>query len=196
MKTNAKLLLAALLLTQPAAAQANSLIAPGEHKGIAKSTIATTTAGEWNKLSRKDGPGIETWTRDGDNLNKVSFFGGIASGLPIFKERNKKEAPLPKLSSNMLLPDIPTLLESSYRSQYQVNRMTIDSQDLATINGQQAIRFTYSYMRGDDEVERRGEAVAAIVNKKLYMVTYEAPSIYFFGKDLEDFRKISQTLKF
>ncbi|MCW1403821.1 hypothetical protein OKA06_16455 [Novosphingobium sp. MW5] len=194
MKTN--LIIAALVLVQAGGASANSLIAPGEHKGIAKSTITTTTSGEWNKLSRTDGPGVETWTRDGDNLNKVSFFGGIAPGLPIYKERNKKEAPLPKIAGNMLLPDIPTLLESTYRSQYQVNRMNIDSQDLATINGKQAIRFTYSYMRGEDEVERKGEAVATIINKKLYMVTYEAPAIYFFGKDLEDFRRISQNLKF
>lgn len=185
-----------LMLLSAHAAQANSLIGAGEHKGVAKSSIATSSTGEWNKLSRSDGPGTEIWTRDGDNLNKVTFFGGIGSGLPIFKERNKKEAPLPKVTSNMLLPDIPALLEATYRSQYQVNRISIDSQDIAAVNGKQAIRFTYSYMRGEDEVERKGEAVGTLVNNKLYLVTYEAPAIYFFGKDLEDFRRISQTLKF
>lgn len=186
----------ALILFSAQGALANSLIASGDHRGVAKSSIATSSTGEWNKLSRTDGPGTEVWTRDGDNLNKVTFFGGIGAGLPIFKERNKKEAPLPKVTSNMLLPDIPALLEATYRSQYQVNRISIDSQDLADVNGKQAIRFTYSYMRGQDEVERKGEAVGTIVNNKLYMVTYEAPAIYFFGKDHEDFRRISQTLKF
>jgi hypothetical protein len=177
-------------------AQANSLVAPGEHVGIAKSSIATSSTGEWNKLSRTDGSGVEVWTRDGDSLNKVSFFGGIGVGTPIYREKNRKEMPLPKVAANMLLPDIPALLEATYRSQFRVNRISIDSQDVTTVNGKQAIRFTYTYVRGEDEVERKGEAVGAIANYKLYMVTYEAPAIYFFGKDLEDFRQISQTLKF
>ena len=121
----------ALILFSAQGALANSLIASGDHRGVAKSSIATSSTGEWNKLSRTDGPGTEVWTRDGDNLNKVTFFGGIGAGLPIFKERNKKEAPLPKVTSNMLLPDIPALLEATYRSQYQVNRISIDSQVLA-----------------------------------------------------------------
>lgn len=187
--------LAAAFMLCAGTAQANSLVAAGEHKGVAKSSIATTSSGEWNKLSRTDGPGVEVWTRDGDGLNKVSFFGGISSGMPIYKERNKKESPLPKVAANMLLPDIPGLLEATYRSQYQVNRISIDTQDVATINGKQAIRFTYSYVRSDDEVERKGEAIGSIVNGKLYMVTYEAPAIFYFGKDLEDFRKIAETLK-
>ena len=108
----------------------------------------------------------------------------------------KKEAPLPKVSANMLLPDIPALLEATYRSQYQVNRISIDSQDIVTVDGKQAIRFAYTYVRSDDEVERKGEAIGSLVKGKLYMVTYEAPAIFFFDKDLEDFRKIAETLKF
>lgn len=192
----ANVTLGATFLLYAFAAQANSLVGPGEHKGVAKSSIATTSSGEWNKLSRTDGPGVEVWTRDGDGLNKVSFFGGISSGMPIYKERNKKEFPLPKVVANMLLPDIPGLLEATYRSQYQVSRISVDSQDIATVNGKQAIRFTYTYVRSDDEVERKGEAIGSIVNGKLYMVTYEAPAIYYFGKDLEDFRKIAENLKF
>lgn len=195
--TTSKLAAALALTLVPAGVvQANSLVAAGDHQAVARSSIATTSTGEWNKLSRSDGPGTETWTRDGDGLNKIVFFGGIAVGMPIFKETNRKEAPLPKVAANMLLPDIPVLLESSYRSRYQVNRMTIDSQDIAEVGGKQAIRFTYSYVRTDDEVERKGEAVGTMANNKLYLVTYEAPAIYFFAKDLEDFHQIAGTLKF
>ncbi|MEO7384516.1 MAG: hypothetical protein ABIU18_06245 [Novosphingobium sp.] len=196
MKNNRLILFLAIAIFPLDIAHANSLIAAGEHKGVAKSSIAAVSNGEWNKLSRTDGPSTEIWTRDGDNLNKVTFFGGIAAGMPIYKERNKKEAPLPKVAANMLLPDIPVLLEATYRSQYQVNRLSIDSQEIATVNGKQGIRFTYSYARNEDEVERKGEAIGAIVGNKLYLATYEAPAIYFFGKDLEAFRQISQTLEF
>jgi hypothetical protein len=104
--------------------------------------------------------------------------------------------PLPKVAANMLLPDIPVLFEATYRNQYQVNQMSIDSQDAATIDGKPAIRFTYSYVRGEDEVQRRGEAVGTIANGKLFMVTYEAPAIYFFDKDRAEFEHIVATFKF
>jgi len=183
-----------LLIGSPA--HANSLVSPGPQAKIAKSSVAASPAGEWNRLSRAGGPSVEVWTRDGDSLNKVTFFGGVAAGQPIYKERDKKNFPLPKVAENMLLPDIPVLFESTYRSQYKVNRMSIDSQEVATVGGKQAIRFTYTFVRNEDEVERKGEAVAAIVNKKLYLVSYEAPSIHFFNKDLADFRQIVDTLKF
>lgn len=184
------------LLFAGVGAHANSLVSPGPQSKIAKSSLSTTAAGEWNKLSYSGGPNVEVWTRDGDNLNKVAFFGGVPVGMPLYRERDKKNSPLPKVVGNMLLPDIPVLLETTYRSQYQVSRISIDSQDIATVGGKESIRFTYTYVRSEDEVERKGEAVGTISGNKLYLVAYEAPAIYFFDKDLADFRKIVETLKF
>jgi hypothetical protein len=194
-----KLLFAAVMaggLFSSTFAQANSLVPVGAHTRVAKSSIAVSSNGEWNRLGGSGGANMEVWTRDGDNLNKVSFFGGVAAGMPLYKERDKKNAPLPRVAGNMLLPDIPVLFETTYRSQYQVNQMSIDSQDVATVDGKPAIRFTYSYIRGEDEVQRKGEAVGAIVNGKLFLVTYEAPAIYFFDKDRAEFQHILETLKF
>lgn len=187
---------AVVLVMASTGVHANSLIAPGPHAQIAKSSIVASPDGEWNKLSFSGGPNVEVWTRDGDNLNKVSFFGGVAAGMPIYRDTAKKKAPLPTVDGAMLLPDIPVLLESTYRARYQVNRMSIDSQDVTAIGGRQAIRFTYSYVRDEDGVERQGEAVGTMVNKKLYLVTYEAPKIYYFGRDLEAYHKIVNTLQF
>lgn len=188
--------IAAGLLLSGSLAEANSLIPVGPRAGVAKSSMAVSSNGEWNRLSRAGGTNVEVWTRDGDNLNRVSFFGGIPAGKPLYKERDKKNMPLPRVTRNMLLPDIPMLFESTYRSQYQVSQMSIDTQDVVTVGGRQGIRFIYSYVRSEDEVQRKGEAVGSIVNGKLYLVTYEAPAIYFFDKDLVDFRHIVETLKF
>ena len=190
------IIITVISLLSTSIAEANSLVAPGARANIAKSSITASPNGEWNRLSRVDGKNMEVWTRDGANLNKVSFFGGIAVGLPLFKERDRKNAPLPKVSGGMLLPDIPTLFESTYRSQYKVSRMSIDRQEGAVLDGKPAIRFSYTYIRNEDEVQRSGEAVGSVVNNKLYMVTYEAPEIYFFNKDRENFQQIIQTLKF
>ena len=68
--------------------------------------------------------------------------------------------------------NIPTLLERTYRSQFAVSQMTIDSP--AALGGHNGIRFAYSFTRTDDEVRRKGEAVGAMVNGQLYLVSYEA----------------------
>lgn len=174
----------------------NSLITQGEHKSIAGSSIGATADGEWNRLGRTEGKGIEVWTRDGDALNRVLFFGGIAPGKTLFKDRHPKEAPLPPVQQGMLLPDIPVLLEGTYRNQYGINRMTFDRQEPVSLAGAKAIRFTYSFVRSSDEVERKGEAVALIRGGKLYLVTYEAPALFYFDKDLPAFHRLVDTLRF
>lgn len=181
------------LIASPAIA--NSLIAPGPKAGIAKSRLSATPDGEWNRLSRKDGKNVELWTLDGDSLNKVSFFGGIPVGEPLLREIDRKNHPLPKVMGNMLITDIPALLESTYRSQFSVNQMQIDLQEPALLDGNKGIRFTYAFSRADDEVQRKGEGIGAMVNGQLFLVIYEAPALYFFDKDVEKFRKLAATLK-
>lgn len=184
---------ASLLAAAPVLA--NSLVAPGPRAGIAKSRLSASPAGEWNRLSRSEGKYVETWTLDGDALNKVNFFGGVATGQPLLRQANKNR-PLPKVAGNMLITDIPVLLETTYRSQFTVNQMQIESQEPALLGDRKGIRFTYSFTRADDEVQRKGEAIGAMVEGKLYLVTYEAPALYFFAKDIEKFRTLAASLKF
>lgn len=187
-------LLLAYGLTAGAAlpAAANKLISPGPVSGIAKSTLSARPADEWNKLSRYDGKNVEVWTIDGDELDKVTFFAGIGSGKPLLREINKKHHPLPKMKARMLIVDIPVLLETTYRVR-GVNQMTIDSEEPALLGGHKGIRFTYSLTR-DDEVRRKGEGIGAIVAGKLYLVTYEAPALHFFDKDVAKYRQLAGSL--
>jgi hypothetical protein len=191
-----KTLLVASLGFLAATASANSLISPGPQEKIARSSLSAAPTSEWNKLSARGGKNVELWTIDGDDLNKVTFFGGIPVGDPLFKEADKKHAPLPRVTPNMLITDIPAIVESTYRIQLHTEQMSIDSQEPTTISGQKGIKFTYSFVRDDDEVQRKGEAVGAFVGDRLYIVSYEAPAIHFFDKDVEKFRQLVTTLKF
>ena len=182
------------LLAGPALA--NSLVAPGPTPKIARSTLSAVPGSEWNRLSARGGKNVEIWTLDGDELNKVTFYGGVAIGDTLFRAADKKNAPLPKVTPNMLITDIPALLESSYRSQYSTTQMSIDSQEPATVSGHKGIKFTYSFVRQDDELQRKGEAIGAFVGDRLYLVSYEAPAIHFFDKDVASFRQLAGTLKF
>jgi hypothetical protein len=187
--------LAVALAGLAAPALSNSLVSPGPREKIARSSLGAKPAGEWNKLSYRGGKNVEVWTLDGDQLNKVTFYGGIEVGKPLLKEADKKERPLPRVTPNMLITDIPAILESSYRVQFNVSQMTIDSQEPATVGGHKGIKFTYSFVKNDDDVQRKGEAVGAFVGNKLYLVAYEAPAIHFFDKDVEKFRQLAATLK-
>ena len=173
---------------------ANALIAAGPRSGIAGSKLSAKPVGEWNRLSRSDGKNVEIWTRDGDSLNKVTLFGGIPSGKPLVREADKKREPLPKVAGSMLMIDIPALLESTYRSLGAVNQMSIDTQEPATLGGRKAIRFTYRFTREDDQVRRKGEGIGTLVDGKLYLVTYEAPELHFFDKDIEKYRQLAASL--
>lgn len=184
----------ALAAAMPGAAPANSLISPGLHSGIARSALSASPAGEWNRLSRTDGKYVEVWTIDGDALNKVSFYGGIAAGRPLLREFDRKHQPLPRVKARMLITDIPALLESTYRSQSRVRQMSIDGLEPASLAGRKAIRFTYSFTRTDDEVQRKGEGIGALIGGKLYLVTYEAPALHFFDKDVDKYRQLTETL--
>lgn len=178
-----------------APAFANSLVAPGPRAKIADSTFSAAPSSEWNKLSGREGKNVEVWTVDGPALNKVTFFGGIDIGKPLLKETDKKNQPLPKVTPNMLITDIPALLETTYRSQFKANQISIDSQEPAIVGGHKGVKFTYSYARQDDEVQRKGEAIGTVKGNKLYLLTYEAPALHFFDKDVEKFRQLASTLK-
>lgn len=174
---------------------ANSLVSPGPQAKIARSSLSARPAGEWNRLSYRGGKNVEVWTLDGDELNKVTFYGGIEVGKPLLKEADKKDRPLPRVTPNMLITDIPALLESTYRVQFSVSQMSIDSQEPAMVDGHKGIRFTYSFVRNDEDVQRKGEAIGAFVGNRLYLVAYEAPAIHFFDKDVEKFRQLAGTVK-
>jgi hypothetical protein len=184
---------AAVLLAT--AASANSLISPGPQTNIARSSLSASPATEWNKLSERGGKNVEMWTLDGDGLNRITFYGGVPVGDPLLKDADKKHAPLPRVTPNMLITDIPALLESTYRIQLHTVQMSIDDEEPTLVGGHKGIKFTYSYIREDDEVQRKGEAVGAFVDDRLYIVAYEAPAIHFFDKDVGKFRQLVGTLK-
>lgn len=190
------ILIGVTILSMSVPALPNSLVSPGPVSKIAKSRITATPDSEWNKLSLKPGKKVEIWTLDGSDLNQVIFFGGVEAGQPLFKEADKKRAPLPKVSKNMLVTDIPALLEATYRTRGMVNRMDIETQEPDQLNGIQGIKFTYRFVKDEDDVERRGEAFGAVKSGALFIVSYEAPALYFFERDVLRFRNLLKTVKF
>jgi hypothetical protein len=182
------ILLAALL---PAAADAgNSLIASDTRVTVARSALTVAPAREWNRLGARPGRNSESWTLDGDTLNDLSFYGGIEDDKPLFRDADHAHRPLPHFSRRMLITDVPMLFESSYRIALQTPLMKVDGIAPATVAGHKGIRFTYGYSRFEEEVARKGEGYAAIVDGRLYMMTFEAPALHYFDAGIADARAV------
>jgi hypothetical protein len=185
---------ATLLCSQTWAAP-YKLVTAGKVVTVAKSAMSVAPTIDWNKLNRRYGRFGESWTLDGLTLNDLSFYGGVANDTTLLREVNKKEKPLPRFYSTMLTPDVAQLFEASYRIAIGTALMTMDSMETATFSGQPGFRFSYSYAVQDVEVRMRGEARGAIVGGKLYMISFEAPAIYYFEHNVAAFHAVADSAK-
>lgn len=183
-----------LLITVFAAelGHANAYREAGKAVEVANSGMTVTPPRDWNRLSVKPGKSVEVWTLDGEQLNDITFYGGIEPGKPLVKERNKKRAPLPKLRASTLLIEVPELLEGTYRAYKQIGGFRVTSSKPDSFLGRAGIYFTYEYT-DRDELPRKGEARAVLIGKSLYMATFDAPRLHYFEKTLADFRALADT---
>ncbi len=195
MSINIKLatgLLALPLLLTANAAFAHKLHKKGESTAVAASPLTVTPSRDWNQLGVKIGKNTETWTLDGEQLNDVTFFGGIAPGRPLVTEKSKKREPLPKFTQTTLLAEVPELLERTSRAYKGSGSFQVTSAEPIHFLGSEGVFFSYEFT-DEDQLTRKGEARAAITNGKLYMITFEAPRLSYFAKVVADFRSLADT---
>lgn len=178
----------------PTVANAHKLRAKGGTASVANSDLVVTPNRDWNKLGSKIGKSTESWTLDGEQLNDVTFFGGIESGNPLVKERDKKRDPLPKFGKDMLLIEIPELLEGTYRAYKKIGSFQLLSTEPISFLDHDGVSFQFSYV-DDDELTRDGEARASIIDGKLYMIAFEAPRLHYFERAINEFRAIADSAR-
>lgn len=188
-------LIAIIGLASPALA-GWKLIASNQPVLVAKSKkMKVTPKGIWNKSSARPYKKGEVWTRDGFSLNELYFLAEVAQGEPILKERNKKDKPLPKFKSDMLPTDLVDLYEGSVRIVLQTSKFEVGKVEPAKLGLHDAVRFQFTYVVGEEALTRKGEVVAANIGGKLYMVSFAAPEIEFFDRDIAEVREmVKQTV--
>lgn len=156
--------------------------------------FAVTPTRDWNRLDGNRGKNTETWTLDGEQLNELTFYGGIEPGRPLLRERNKKTDPLPKFDAATLAVEIPELLEGTYRTAKGTTAFEVTALEPSRFLDTDGITFSYRYVDGEHLV-RKGEAKAAIIGGKLFMMTFEAPRLHYFDRGIGEFRKMSESAK-
>jgi hypothetical protein len=186
------LVLTSLLALMTTPVLANAYREKGKIVKVGDSGLTVAPPRDWNRLNLKPGKFAEVWTLDGEQLNDITFFSGVASGEPLVRERDKKREPLPKFKSDALLIEIPELLEGTYRAHKHIGSFTLTSSKPGKFLGNDGVIFAYDFT-DHDGLPRKGEARAVIIAKKLYMVTFDAPRLHYFERTLSDFRALADS---
>jgi hypothetical protein len=155
---------------------------------VAKGTMSVKPTAEWNRSSLRPSRRSEAWTRDGVNLNELTFFGAISDGESILRQGYATTEKLPKFKSDMLPTDISEMFEATNRMVLQSPVFKMGKVEPAKLGTHDGVRFSYSYSAQAEDIERRGEAVAAIVEGKLYIVNFVAPSLHYFDAGIGEVR--------
>ena len=178
----------------PASAQWR-LVDDGEARKVARSELVVTPSEEWNRATQRPTKRSEVWTKDGQKLNDLGFYMAIRKGEPLFKETNKKRNPLPKFDPAMLPTDVVEWFEDTANIVLGGSLFAIGEVRPATLAGYPGGHFEYSYTAGDN-LERKGEVRFAVIDERLYMITFDAPALHYFEHDIAEVRRMMDSARF
>lgn len=156
---------------------------------------------EWNKLEKSfvTGP-LEIWTSDGQRMDTLFFFTGVDSGAPLFARpgrggRASERADVPVFNADMSATEIAELFEATLSRLTGSTLSEMTNLRPATFAGAKGFRFDLAYTTRD-QLERKGFAVGAVKDKKLYMIFFQGTRIYHYGKHLKEVEHIVASAKF
>ena len=132
---------------------------------------------------------VETWTIDGEPLDSIIFFAGIADGQPLIVLAQEKGAPLAPFRSVMTPNDVMELFEAMLTK--VTGTAIARSRDLrpAKLGNADGFRFEVDYTP-KNEVDHTLSAVGAVAGGKLYLIAFQADKLYHYQKYLPEFEQI------
>ena len=165
---------------------------------VGDGSMAVTPPHEWNRQSAAwsidDIRAVEDWTLNGSALDSMSFVTGLKGGRYIIRQSKRAAQQVPKFRSDMTAPEITAMLESFYR----VKAGTVDFKTTGlsprTFMGYPGFQFDFDHL-DTDEVWRRGRAVGAVIDGRLYLVLLDAARSHYFNAALGDFEAVANSAR-
>jgi len=125
-------------------------------------------------------------------LDAVTFVGALREGEAIAKQRPKDDRKVPTFRADMTPQDLVSMIESYYRIKAGVTVFETIGVKPATFLGRPGMQFDYRYI-GGDEVKRRGRAMLAVIDSKLYLMSLDGAAVHYFDAALPDFEQMAAT---
>lgn len=164
------------------------LVEAREHK-VGNDRMAVTPPREWNRMSSRifrDVRAVEDWTLNGPYLDTLSFVSGLKDGKSLVYQRKKDIRQVPPFDARMTSFEIAAMLESYYRGRAGALQFETTSLAPRDFMGSSGFQFDFDYLAGD-ELWRRGRAVGAIIDERLYLILLDGARQHYFDEALPDF---------
>jgi hypothetical protein len=153
------------------------------------SVVAPRPYNRHRRILFSDVKDVEDWTLNGPILDGISFVSGMNDNRELIRQRRTASQQVPRFRSNMTPPEIAAMLESLYR----VKGGAVDLKTLALqprpFLGANGFQWDYEHL-DQDELWRRGRAVGAVIDGKLYMILLDAARSHYYDSELPDFEAI------
>jgi hypothetical protein len=143
----------------------------------------------WNRhrpILFEDVRQVEDWTLNGPILDGMSFVTGLKNGKSLIRQRRSANQQVPLFRSDMTPPEIAAMIESLYRVRGGAVDFRTVSLQPRTFLGTGGFQLDYEHL-DSDELWRRGRAVGAVINGRLYLVLLDAAKSHYYDAALADF---------
>ncbi len=164
---------------------------------VGNDSLRVTPPHEWNRQRGQlfvDIREVEDWTLNGPLLDGISFVTGLKHQKTLVRQTRRDDRQVPRYRSDMTAPEIAAMLESLFR----VRGGTVDFKTLGlaprSFLGAPGFQYDFEHLDGD-EVWRRGRAVGATVDGRLYLILYDAARAHYYDAALPDFEAITASAR-
>jgi hypothetical protein len=161
--------------------------------GVGNDSMSVVPPRPWNRHRPTffvDVPEVEDWTLNGPILDGMSFVTGLKGGRYLIRQSKRADQQVPKFREDMTPPEIAAMLETLYRVRGgTVDFKTLSLQPRPFLGAGNGFQFDFEHL-DDDEVWRKGRAVGAVINGRLYLILLDAARSHYYGATLPDFEAI------
>jgi hypothetical protein len=165
------------------------LVRSGQTINVGSGAMSVTSPREWNRqggFSFTDVRWVEDWTLNGPYLDGITFVTGLPDNKRLIWQEYKADRQVPRFRSDMTAPEIAGLLETLFR----VEGGTVEFRTLGlaprSFLGTNGFQFDFEHLDGD-EVWRKGRAVGAVIDGRLYLILLDAARAHYYAQALPDF---------
>ena len=163
-----------------------------QRKAVGDGSMIVTPPRPWNRhrpITFGDIRQVEDWTQNGPTLDSLSFVSGLKDGKSIVRQWRKADQQVPRFRSSMTAPEVAALLETFYRTRAGTIEFKTRSLAPRVLVGAPGFQLDFDHLDGD-ELWRRGRAVGAVVNGRLYLFLLDAARSHYFDAELPEFERI------
>ena len=165
------------------------LVRAGQTINVGSGAMSVTSPREWNRqggFSFTDVRWVEDWTLNGPYLDGITFVTALPDNKRLIWQEYKADRQVPRFRSTMTAPEVASLLETLFR----VEGGSVEFRTLGlaprTFLGSNGFQLDFEHLDGD-EVWRKGRAVGAVIDGRLYLVMLDAARAHYYAQALPDY---------